>query len=230
MTVGILGMAFKARVRRHPLEPQLQAQAAAAVQGRPRALHRPVRAPSTPTSGRSTTCSRESDLLVIAAPHRQYADLDDRRAGRRHLEPAAATACGCDAARLGRHPRLQRGRQRSSRASTGSFDAVTLPCEVLVVYDSPDDTTRAVRSRSTRDDEPRVVPTLNTLRPRARPARSATGIEHADAPTSSSSRWPTAATTRTQIDELARLVERGVVVAAAVALHARRPAGRRPGR
>ena len=41
------------------------------------------------------------------------------------------------------------------------LEAVTLPCEVLVVYDSPDDTTAPfVEEYAARDD--RVVPTLNT--------------------------------------------------------------------
>ena len=63
-------------VRRHPLEPELQAQAAAAVPRR-RACSAPTRTRSTTRiSGRSPTCSPKSDLLVIATPHRQYADLD----------------------------------------------------------------------------------------------------------------------------------------------------------
>lgn len=43
----------------------------------------------------------------------------------------------------------------------GILACVTSPCEVLVVYDSPDDTT-APLAQSYAASEPRVVPTLNT--------------------------------------------------------------------
>ena len=62
-------------VRRHPLEPELQAQAAAAIPRRPRAVHRPVRAADVDLWPLADVLA-ESDLLVIATPHRQYADLD----------------------------------------------------------------------------------------------------------------------------------------------------------
>ena len=128
MTVGILGMAFKARVGRHPLEPELQAEAAAAVQGRTRALHRPVRQRRPrPLAARrraraSPTCS------MIATPHRAYADLARRRPRHRHVEPAAATA----SARV-----TTRASPSSSPSTTRAtaivacldrlFDAITLP-------------------------------------------------------------------------------------------------------
>ena len=41
-------------------------------------------------------------------------------------------------------------------------DAITLPCEILVVYDSVDDSTRPYAEKYARDDA-RIVPTLNTL-------------------------------------------------------------------
>jgi dolichol-phosphate mannosyltransferase len=92
------------------------------------------------------------------------------------------------------------------------LDAVTLPCEVLVVYDSDEDTTCApLQAYATR--EPRVLPTLNTYgRGPANAIRF--GIDHANAGVivvtmSDGSDDPQ------QIDALARLVERGVVVAAA---------------
>jgi dolichol-phosphate mannosyltransferase len=91
-------------------------------------------------------------------------------------------------------------------------DAITMPCEFLVVYDSLDDTTRPFAEKYATDD-PRVVPTLNTLgRGPAFAIRA--GIEHATAPVvvvtmADGSDDPT------QVDELTRLVERGVVVAAA---------------
>ena len=91
-------------------------------------------------------------------------------------------------------------------------DAITLPCEILVVYDSPDDTTRPYAEKYARDDA-RVVPTLNPLgRGPAYAIRF--GIEQATAPVvvvtmADGSDDPT------QVDALARLVQRGVVVAAA---------------
>jgi glycosyltransferase involved in cell wall biosynthesis len=91
-------------------------------------------------------------------------------------------------------------------------DAITLPCEILVVYDSPDDTTRPFAEKYALD-EPRVVPTLNTLG-RGPAFAIRYGIEHASAPTvvvtmADGSDDPT------QVDALARLIERGMVVAAA---------------
>ena len=69
-------------------------------------------------------------------------------------------------------------------------------------------------SRSTRVKEPRLRCLVNTLRARAGqrdPVRHRRGRGRR----SPWSPWPTAATTPRQIDELARLVERGVAVAAA---------------
>ena len=91
-------------------------------------------------------------------------------------------------------------------------DAITLPCEILVVFDSNDDTTRPYAEKYAEVDA-RVVPTLNTLgRGPAFAIRA--GIEHATAPVvvvtmADGSDDPT------QVDQLARLIERGVVVAAA---------------
>ena len=92
------------------------------------------------------------------------------------------------------------------------FEAVTLPAEVFVVYDSPDDETRPfVEAYSNRDE--RVKPTLNTFGPG--PANAIRfGISQATAKAivvtmADGSDDPE------QIDELTKLVERGVVVAAA---------------
>lgn len=91
-------------------------------------------------------------------------------------------------------------------------DAVTLPCEILVVYDSPADTTRPFVERYAFGDT-RVIPLLNTFG--GGPAYAIRyGIAHAAADVlvvtmADGSDDPT------QVDELARLVERGVVVAAA---------------
>jgi dolichol-phosphate mannosyltransferase len=92
------------------------------------------------------------------------------------------------------------------------FESITLACEVLVVYDSPDDTTvpyllqYALR-------EPRLRPTHNTYG-RGPAAAMRFGIDQALAPVlvvtmADGSDDPQ------QIDQLTRLVERGVVVACA---------------
>jgi dolichol-phosphate mannosyltransferase len=92
------------------------------------------------------------------------------------------------------------------------FEAVTLPSEVLVVYDTPEDTTVPYLEKYARE-EPRLVPSLNTYGPG--PARALRfGVHHATSGVvvvtmADGSDDPH------QIDQLARLVERGVVVAAA---------------
>jgi dolichol-phosphate mannosyltransferase len=92
------------------------------------------------------------------------------------------------------------------------LEAVTLPCEVLVVYDSPDDTTAPAAAGYAAAD-PRVVPLLNA-HGRGPAAAIRSGVDAARAPVvvvtmADGSDDPQ------QIDQLARLVERGVVVAAA---------------
>jgi glycosyltransferase involved in cell wall biosynthesis len=92
------------------------------------------------------------------------------------------------------------------------LEAVTLPCEVLVVYDDPEDTTVPYAEKYAADD-PRVVPTLNTYgRGPARAIRY--GLAHASADVAVVT-MADGCDDPTQIDGLARLVERGVVVAAA---------------
>lgn len=92
------------------------------------------------------------------------------------------------------------------------FESVRLPCEVLVVYDSPDDTTaKFVAEYAERDG--RVKPTLNTYgRGPAKAIRF--GIDHASAPVVVVT-MADGCDDPAQIDPLTRLVERGVVVAAA---------------
>jgi dolichol-phosphate mannosyltransferase len=90
--------------------------------------------------------------------------------------------------------------------------AVTLPAEVLVVHDFPEDTTVPV-IEDYRDTDPRVRPVLNTYgRGPANAIRY--GIEHAKAPVAVVTMADGSDDPR-QIDDLARLVDRGVVVAAA---------------
>lgn len=92
------------------------------------------------------------------------------------------------------------------------FDSISMPCEVLAVYDSPDDSTLPPLERYAATDD-RVVPTLNTYGPGPACALRF-GIDHAAAPIvvvtmADGSDDPQ------QVEQLARLVERGVVVAAA---------------
>lgn len=92
------------------------------------------------------------------------------------------------------------------------LEAVTLPCEVLVVYDSPDDTTAPYVEKYAEGDD-RVVPALNAYGPG--PARAIRwGIDHARAKVVVVT-MADGCDDPQQIDQLARLVERGVVVAAA---------------
>lgn len=92
------------------------------------------------------------------------------------------------------------------------FEGVTLPCEVIVVFDSPDDTTIPYLSKYGAS-EPRLRPYLNPGP--AGPAHAIrAGIEAAQADVvvvtmADGSDDPQ------QIDQLTRLVERGVVIAAA---------------
>jgi dolichol-phosphate mannosyltransferase len=90
--------------------------------------------------------------------------------------------------------------------------AVSLRFEILVVFDSPDDSTAPVAERLHSAD-PRVKPTLNTYGPG--PANAIRfGIDHANAPVAVVT-MADGSDDPAQIDALAGLVERGVVVAAA---------------
>ncbi len=92
------------------------------------------------------------------------------------------------------------------------LEAVQVPVEVLVVYDSADDTTAPVVEEYAKRDE-RVVPTLNTYG--KGPARAIKyGIDHATADVVVVT-MADGCDDPSQIEDLARLVERGVVVAAA---------------
>jgi len=92
------------------------------------------------------------------------------------------------------------------------FEAVSLPCEILVVFDTADDTTEPYL-RKYAEVEPRLIPTLNTYgRGPADAIRY--GIDRARAPVVVVT-MADGCDDPQQIDALARLVERGVVVAAA---------------
>ena len=89
---------------------------------------------------------------------------------------------------------------------------VTVPCEVLVVFDDPADTTVPYVEDYARND-PRVVPTLNTYG-RGPALAIRFGIDAAKAPVAVVT-MADGSDDAEQIDELTKLVERGVVVAAA---------------
>jgi glycosyltransferase involved in cell wall biosynthesis len=92
------------------------------------------------------------------------------------------------------------------------FEAVTLPCELLAVYDEPDDSTVAHLEDYARSEK-RLRPLHNTYG-RGPAAALRFGVDHAESEVvvvtmADGSDDPH------QIDQLTRLVERGVVVAAA---------------
>jgi dolichol-phosphate mannosyltransferase len=91
-------------------------------------------------------------------------------------------------------------------------EAVTLPCEIVVVVDAPDDSTAPyVEKYAARDARIRLV--VNDVRPG--PAQAIRyGIERAEAPVVVVT-MADGCDDPQQIDQLVRLVERGVVVAAA---------------
>jgi dolichol-phosphate mannosyltransferase len=92
------------------------------------------------------------------------------------------------------------------------LQGVTASCEILVVYDDPGDRTVPYLDKYA-ESEPRLVPLLNTGGPG--PARAIRfGIEHARAPVAVVT-MADGSDDAEQIDELCKLVERGVVVAAA---------------
>lgn len=92
------------------------------------------------------------------------------------------------------------------------LESVSLDCEVLVVYDAPDDTTAPYVNKYFQQDD-RVVPTLNTYgRGPARAIRF--GVDQAKSDVVVVT-MADGCDDPQQIDQLARLVERGVVVAAA---------------
>ena len=97
------------------------------------------------------------------------------------------------------------------RALDRVFEAVTLPAEVLVVYDTPEDSTVSWLDKYAAD-EPRLVPTLNTYgRGPANAIRFGIDAANADVVVVT---MADGCDDPKQIDDLVRLVERGVVVAA----------------
>ncbi len=92
------------------------------------------------------------------------------------------------------------------------LQGVRSPCEILVVYDDPADTTLPYLEKYA-ESEPRVVPVLNSHG--AGPARAIrSGIEQARAPVAVVT-MADGSDDPEQIDQLCNLVDRGVVIAAA---------------
>ena len=92
------------------------------------------------------------------------------------------------------------------------FESVTLPCEVLIVTDMPEDTTLAV-TRERANSEPRLRSLVSSYG--SGPANAIRyGVDAATSPVVVVTMADGCDDPR-QIDELTRLVERGVVVAAA---------------
>lgn len=92
------------------------------------------------------------------------------------------------------------------------LETVTMPCELIVVYDSLDDTTRPYLEKMARADQ-RVVPTLNTDQPGpAYAIRFGAAQANADVVIVT---MADGSDDPQQIEPLVHLVERGVVIAAA---------------
>ncbi len=72
---GHPGHGLQGRVGRHPRVAQLQAAQAAGL-GRRDASCARTRTSRTTGWSRSTTCSRESDILILGAPHQAYRELE----------------------------------------------------------------------------------------------------------------------------------------------------------
>lgn len=92
------------------------------------------------------------------------------------------------------------------------FIGIHLDCEVLVVYDHPEDTTVPYIEKYVRQDD-RVISTLNTDQP-GPAAAIRFGIMHANSPVVVVT-MADGSDDAEQIDDLTRLVERGVVIACA---------------
>ena len=229
MTVGMLGMAFKAEsddIRSslsYKLKRILRFKAARVLCTDPYVdeRRRPLAARRGARRGRS---ARDRGAA------RQYRDLDADTPVIDMWNLLGPRESACDEpARSGSRsssPSTTRAR-RSSPCLDRIVEAVTLPCEVLVVVRHARRHRPSPYVEKYARDRPagRVRRSTRTVGDRRGAIRY--GIDHARRRRRGRHdgrrlRRPA------QIDELARLVERGVVVAARVALHDRRPADRRP--
>ncbi len=216
-------MAFKGGSDDPPGEPGLQAAQDPDAEGRRRALHRPVHHRRR-GSRRSTRCSTGADLLVIAAPHPEYRDSGDRQPGRRHVGHRRTGDAGMKPQVSVVIPVYKEG-ENIVACLERILREVTLPCEVLCVHDTPDDTTVAYVQKINQEDD-RVRPVLNTYGPG--PANAIRfGIDTAEAAGRRGDhgrrlRRPAPDRRPGPAGRPRRGGGRGVAV------HARRPAGRRP--
>ena len=176
MTVGILGMAFKAESDDTRSSLSYKLKRLLAVQGRPGALHRPVRAARP-----RPLAARRRARRVRPARHRRTAPAlrrpRYRRARHRHVEPARAGRARVTPARLGRHPRLQRG--RGDRPVPRPALRVRSPCRARCSRSTTRPTTRrGPTSRST--PAPSRASCRRSTPTDAGPARALRyGLEHA---------------------------------------------------
>ncbi len=192
MTVGILGMAFKAESDdtrsslSYKLKRLLRFRAARVL------MHRSVR-----LERRRALAARRRARRVGPARHRDAAQRRTRSSTSTFRSSTSgtcsATASTCDRADIGRHPRLQRG--RSDRHVPRSVDrghhvAVRDPRRLRLARRHDARARGEVRAR-----RPAGRPDAEHLRTRSGAARSASASTPRAA-TSSSSRWPTAPTTR----------------------------------
>ena len=216
MTVGMLGMAFKGESDDIRSSLSYKLKRLLQVQGRPGALHRPLRHRRPRPRAARRGARRRPTSSSSPRPTRAYALAGPAGAGRRHLEHAhgqrVTRVSAHDVSRPSSSPSTTRART-SIAFLDRVFESITMPCEVLAVYDTHEDTTRPAPRGLRGRDEPRLVPTLNTYG--TGPANALRyGIDHAEADVivvtmADGSDDPQ------QIEALAHLVERGVVVAAA---------------
>ena len=230
LTVGILGMAFKAGSDDIRSSLSYKLKRILAFKAAPGADDRPVRdrRPRPGAAGAGAGGVRRADR-GDAAPGVPRSIVTDKPVadvwnvlgqGVRLIGPPRPAGHGG-------HPGVQRGRRH--RPGAGPAARGGARCRARCSSSSTSPRTRRSRSSSQlRRHEPADrARGGQRLRPRARRTRSGTA--------STRGRPPVVVVTMAdgcddprQIDELTRLVERGVVVAAASRVHAGRPAGRRP--
>ena len=208
MTVGILGMAFKAAS--DDIRSSLSYKLKRSWPSRPRVLCTDPYVTRTWISCPWRRSSPSPTLIVVGAPHRAVPEC-----GRRPIADVWGILGG-GVQNDGRPrvsiiiPAYEEGEDIVACLDR-IFAAVSWPCEVAVVVDSSEDVTVPVLA-----DYAKSQPQFgrwSTPTAGVRPTRSGSG---STTPTllSSSSRWRTVGRSG-QIEPLCRLVERGVVVAAA---------------